>query len=319
MFKLKNQEFSFDVDVSNLPCGLNGALYFVQMDADGGLSKYPNNKAGAAYGTGYCDAQCPHDLKFINGEANILDWQPSPNNPNAGEGKYGTCCDEMDVWESNKMATAYTPHPCSVNGQYRCSGDQCGDGSNRYGGVCDKDGCDFNSYRMGVHNFLGPSLTVDTTKSFKVVTQWFTSDNTSNGDLVEIRRLYVQNGKVILNSAANFTNFKPYTSISDQFCTDQKTLFGDKNSFQAQGGLKSMGNSLQAGVVLVLSLWDDYAAQMLWLDSLYPVNGTASKPGILRGPCATTTGVPSQVERDYPNSSVKYGNIRYGDIGTTYP
>ena len=25
MFKLKNQEFTFDIDVSNLPCGLNGA------------------------------------------------------------------------------------------------------------------------------------------------------------------------------------------------------------------------------------------------------------------------------------------------------
>jgi hypothetical protein len=68
MFNLQNQEFAFDVDVSNLPCGLNGALYFVQMDPDGGLSKYPNNKAGATYGTGYCDAQCPKGVKFINGE-----------------------------------------------------------------------------------------------------------------------------------------------------------------------------------------------------------------------------------------------------------
>lgn len=40
MFKLKNREFTFDVDVSTLPCGLNGALYFVAMDADGGASKY---------------------------------------------------------------------------------------------------------------------------------------------------------------------------------------------------------------------------------------------------------------------------------------
>lgn len=47
MFKLKNMEFTFDVDVSNLPCGLNGALYFVKMDADGGVSQYPTNKAGA--------------------------------------------------------------------------------------------------------------------------------------------------------------------------------------------------------------------------------------------------------------------------------
>jgi len=57
MFKLMGQEFTFDVDVSNLPCGLNGALYFSEMSADGGLSKYSTNKAGAKYGTGYCDAQ----------------------------------------------------------------------------------------------------------------------------------------------------------------------------------------------------------------------------------------------------------------------
>jgi cellulose 1,4-beta-cellobiosidase len=69
MFSLLNQEFTFDVDVSNLPCGLNGALYFVSMDADGGMAKYSTNKAGAKYGTGYCDSQCPRDLKFINGEA----------------------------------------------------------------------------------------------------------------------------------------------------------------------------------------------------------------------------------------------------------
>jgi len=68
MFTLLGNEFTFDVDVSHLGCGLNGALYFVSMDEDGGMSKYPTNKAGAKYGTGYCDAQCPRDLKFINGE-----------------------------------------------------------------------------------------------------------------------------------------------------------------------------------------------------------------------------------------------------------
>jgi cellulose 1,4-beta-cellobiosidase len=68
IFKLLNKEFTFDVDVSNLPCGLNGALYFVAMDSDGGMSQYANNTAGAKYGTGYCDSQCPRDLKFINGQ-----------------------------------------------------------------------------------------------------------------------------------------------------------------------------------------------------------------------------------------------------------
>jgi cellulose 1,4-beta-cellobiosidase len=71
MFKLTNSEFTFDVDLSKLPCGLNGAVYFVSMDADGGMSKYSTNKAGAKYGTGYCDTQCPRDLKFINGEVSL--------------------------------------------------------------------------------------------------------------------------------------------------------------------------------------------------------------------------------------------------------
>lgn len=68
MFNMLNQEFTFDVDMSQLPCGLNGAVYFVSMDQDGGMSRFTTNKAGAKYGTGYCDTQCPHDIKFINGE-----------------------------------------------------------------------------------------------------------------------------------------------------------------------------------------------------------------------------------------------------------
>jgi cellulose 1,4-beta-cellobiosidase len=47
--------FTFDVDGSKLRCGLNGALYFVEMGEDGGMAKYATNKAGAKYGTGYCD------------------------------------------------------------------------------------------------------------------------------------------------------------------------------------------------------------------------------------------------------------------------
>jgi cellulose 1,4-beta-cellobiosidase len=70
MFNPLNQEFTFDVDVSHLPCGLNGALYLVSMPEDGGIST--TNKAGAAYGTGYCDSQCPRDLKFIGGEVCLL-------------------------------------------------------------------------------------------------------------------------------------------------------------------------------------------------------------------------------------------------------
>jgi cellulose 1,4-beta-cellobiosidase len=318
LLKLKNQEFTFDVDVSNLPCGLNGALYFSEMPSDGGMSGHPGNKAGAKYGTGYCDAQCPHDIKFINGEANMLGWKPSPDDPNAGSGQYGTCCIEMDIWEANSQATAYTPHPCSTTGLVRCNGTQCGDGSSRYSGLCDKDGCDFNSWRMGVHNFFGKGMTIDTSKPVTVVTQFFTKDNTSNGDLSEIRRVYLQGGKVIPNSAANFPGLKPYDSVTDQMCTDQKKLFQDRNSFSDKGGLKTLGQALGRGMVLVMSLWDDHEAHMLWLDSNYPTDANPSNPGISRGPCPTSSGVPTDVENNYPNSNVKFSNIKWGDIGSTY-
>merc|ERR1712166_400013 len=109
MFKLKNREFSLDVDMSQLACGLNGALYFVKMQTDGGMAEFSGNKAGAQYGTGYCDAQCPRDMKFINGEANTKDWTPAGSS--TGEGHYGSCCTEMDVWEANSQAAALTPHP----------------------------------------------------------------------------------------------------------------------------------------------------------------------------------------------------------------
>ena len=67
-FKLLNREFTYDVDVSKVPCGVNGALYFSEMAADGDASEL--NPGGAAYGTGYCDAQCPKSV-WVAGEVSI--------------------------------------------------------------------------------------------------------------------------------------------------------------------------------------------------------------------------------------------------------
>lgn len=55
MLQLTGGELSFDVDVSHLPCGMNGALYLSEMKADGGRSAL--NPGGATYGTGYCKSK----------------------------------------------------------------------------------------------------------------------------------------------------------------------------------------------------------------------------------------------------------------------
>ncbi len=57
---------------------------------------------------------------------------------------------------------------------------------------------------------------------------------------------------------------------------------------------------------------------MLWLDSDYPPNADASKPGVARGTCATTSGVPADVEAQSPDAQVTYSNIKVGAIGSTF-
>lgn len=55
---------------------------------------------------------------------------------------------------------------------------------------------------------------------------------------------------------------------------------------------------------------------MLWLDSTYPEGETG--PGTKRGSCGTDSGVPSDVEKEVPNASVVFSNIKFGPIGSTF-
>ncbi|UQC81524.1 glycosyl hydrolase family 7 [Colletotrichum lupini] len=244
MFTLTGNELAFD------------------MDADGGMAKYPTNKAGAKYGTGYCDAQCARDLKFVGGKANIEGWVPLSNDTNAGVGPYGAYCAEMDVWESNSHSFAVTPYACTNNAYHVCETSGCGGtySADRFAGDCDANGCDFNPYRMGATGFYSKGKTVDTSKKFTVVTQ--------------------------------FSNNK---------------AFGDRDRFSEVGGFSKLNSALSGKWVLVMSLWDDYYANMLWLDS----------PGAARGDCPTTSGVPAEVENSLASATVTYSNIRFGPIGST--
>ncbi|KAJ5488534.1 Endoglucanase 7a [Penicillium diatomitis] len=178
LMQLLGQELTFDVDMSTLPCGENGALYLSEMSGSGGRNEY--NKGGAAYGSGYCDAQCPSEL-----------WKNGTLVP--GGSPY--CCNEMDILEGNSRANAYTPHPCSADN-------------------CDKGGCGFNPYAQGKTNYWGPGGTVDTSKPFTITTQFITDDGTQTGTLKEIRRQYIQNGQVIANAKSS----AGIDSITEPWC-----------------------------------------------------------------------------------------------------
>jgi cellulose 1,4-beta-cellobiosidase len=224
----------------------------------------------------------------------------------------------MDIWEANDAAMAFTPHPCNITGPYTCSGELCGYGDYKYDGVCDEDGCDFNSYRLGDHKFYGANEVVDTTRVFTVVTQFITDNNRADGKLSQIRRLYVQDGRVIQNSFVNVPGIPPTNYISDSFCVAEKKVFDAVDAFEAQGGMAGIGGALGRGMVLVLSIWDDPTSNMLWLDSTDPASATASTPGAERGPCATTSGNPADLLEMYPNAAVTFSNIKVGDLGSTF-
>jgi len=205
----------------------------------------------------------------------------------------GSCCAEMDFWEANSAATKYTPHTCNKPGLYACNGDECG--LDRLG-VCGHTGCGFNAFKQGVEQFYRPGGIVDTRRPFTVVTQFITADNTSAGRLVDIRRLWVQDGKVIENPQADSGLGN---SLTEQFC-------GEGTTFYEHGGLKGMGESLSRGMVLVFSIWNQPDGWMRWLDA-----GS-------NGPCDVDDGDPKVIKARTPDTSVTYSNIRWGEIGSTF-
>ena len=171
---------------------------------------------------------------------------------------------------------------------------------------------------MGSTNFFGPGsqYTVDATKPMTVVTQFLSDSGEDGGSLSEIKRFYVQNGKVIGNPMASVGG-KTYNSVTQATCDSQKQFWKETNSFSAKGGMDNMGQAMQRGMVLVMSIWDDHAAQMLWLDSDYPVD-QKGQPGNARGRCATDSGKPEDVESQHPNSKVIFSNIKFGTINSTF-
>lgn len=198
----------------------------------------------------------------------------------------------MDIWEANNAATAFAPHPCSVDGVYACRGAEC-----ESEGVCDKNGCGYNNYALGNSTFYGPGLIVDTSRPFTVVTQFPATD----GILTEIRRLYVQDGKVIQNAPINIEGPEPGDSTTDEFC-----VATGATAFNRLNGLEGMGSALSRGMVLIFSVWWDTSGFMNWLDS-----GNA-------GPCTATEGNPEEIVKVEPSPAVTFSNVKWGEIGSTY-
>jgi cellulose 1,4-beta-cellobiosidase len=232
-----NHRISFDLDLSQVPCGVNAAVYLVNMS-----STLPE------LGVGYGDAQCPTDIKYFGSGAVNRDHQ-------------AVCALELDLTEANREAMAWTLHPC-------------------VGTNCDKAGADMNAFRQGFPEFYGPGKTVDTKQPFTVVTE-FREDS--------MRRYYRQNGQI---------HEHPTGPLTAESAARWAANFGEQSVFEASGGFPAFW--AQGTYVLVVSIWDDPATGMQWLDG-----STGSGPGGARGPCA-----PSQPRSSSPNAFYTFANLR---------
>ena len=79
-----------------------------------------------------------------------------------------------------------------------------------------------------------------------------------------------------------------------------------------------MGEASDHSMVLVLSLWNDFLANILWLDSNYPTNAPPSTLGVAQDLRRTTIGEPDYLQAKYPTASVQYTRLATGSIRSTH-
>lgn len=85
-------------------------------------------------------------------------------------------------------------------------------------------------------------------------------DGTASGSLMQIRRVYVQDGTVVSNAVVEVDSIFVY-SVAVEYCAESAGYF------EKMGGLKRLGQAFGRGMVLVFSIWNDRGACMNWLDS----------------------------------------------------
>ncbi|KAK0725957.1 cellulose 1,4-beta-cellobiosidase [Lasiosphaeris hirsuta] len=309
-FTLLNNELAYDVDLSTVECGINAALKFVAMDVDGGQAKYPTNKAGAEYGTGYCDATCSRAQRFVGGRANMFAWIPSEHDPFAGEGPYGACCPEFAVWNSNAHSYSMSTHACVNDHYYICQGrDECDfySGAMRYFN-CDLWGCNYNPYRLGAKDFYGRGKKVDTSRKFTVVTRFSET---------QVAQFFIQDSKRIDLPSSPTSGLVTQDGLTAEICKKMPVVFDERDAFAEIGGWEKHKKLLSQPMVLSMSITDDHYYYNTWLDSQFPLQDAGIHKGVDRGDCYWEDSNPVAVEARYGNAKVVWSNIRFGPIGST--
>ncbi|MBH1945560.1 hypothetical protein I5L01_15165, partial [Erythrobacter sp. YJ-T3-07] len=72
-----------------------------------------------------------------------------------------------------------------------------------------------------------------------------------------------QDGAKIEIPAPTYDGISDSSAITPEFCTNQFSVFGDRDRFSEVGGFAQLNKAFQVPMVLVMSIWDDVSCTSL--------------------------------------------------------
>lgn len=201
---------------------------------------------------GFCDIKFPQHVKIVFDEVTLDSWMRNSKEVVNVMGLSKCCASkvERDVSKStsaskaerdiSKSASASSSYytPCNRDselGKERKECDKMGDGGYDMG-LSDKDECDMDECNMDEVDIDEPDIDrqpyhmaepkTSRGPSIDVMSKFITDTGSDDGSLVEIKRLYMQHGKVIGSQVVTVIG-KEDTDAKDNSRSDKQVLFGD--------------------------------------------------------------------------------------------
>lgn len=263
-----DSEYTFDIDVRNVPPGYKARVSLNWMWPDGARSEKKGDKAGARYGTGYCDATCDKGQRFVEGRANYDGWVPDKHDPMLGTGRAGACCHTIVLWEGNLESTDYHWSPCLPPWYHKCDDDKCAT-------RCFAFGCRWNPNGNKMKPFYGPgpTNTIDSKKPFSVVTQFFIQQTPKAACILKTRATYyIQDGKIFRSAPSDYRpNGALFNTMNKQFCKKMASDFKWGKRWKRAGTWWQRGRGNMYKMVPVFSIFRDVS---VLLQAIHTVDKT---------------------------------------------
>jgi cellulose 1,4-beta-cellobiosidase len=264
LIRADDSEYTFDLEIRNVPPGYKARVSLHWMWGNGGKGKEKGDKAGARYGTGYCDATCDQGQRFVHGKANYDGWVPSEHDPTLGKGPLGACCAHFVLWEGNTESTDFGFSPCSPTWPHWCKTEKCRQ-------KCFAPGCTWIPHGNRHKPFYGPgpTNTIDSTRKFSVVNQWFSQQTPLVAAILKTRAMYfIQDGKLFRSPPSDYRpNGKEFFTMNKQYCQKVVSEFKNGKWWKRSGKWWQRGYGHNYPMVPVFSLFRDVSVffqAILW-------------------------------------------------------